>query len=161
MYPLSAYERLTDMVAEGRYENIFLCQHHRSIVRPIATGCLGMDVCIFINELSFSTDAERRLAFEHELAHIEYAGFYNIHTPKDEVLRIEYHAHKKTVEKLVCFDDYSDALMSGCFDIDEQAAKWNIPEHYVPKVHEVYERTRWEEVQELRAKLYEKFVFVP
>lgn len=110
--------------------------------------------------MAYSTDCERLLALTHEMEHIERAGLYDESTPEWERKRIEFQAHKGTVEKLVCFDKYREVLLLGFFDSDEQALKWGIPEFYVKTVHEIYNRIRYEDVQNLRSELNEKFSFI-
>ena len=158
MEGLSAYDREIQSYVDA--DEILIDQGHRSKRNPAVAEQFGGISCIFIDELAFSTDSERLLAIVHEAAHIEYAGLYDENTPEAERSRIEYHAHRRTVEKLVSFNDYRNAMLNGCFTAHEQADKWNIPEWYVPKVHEIYERTRWEDVQRLSALVNMKFDFL-
>ena len=157
MIALSPYERLTDLLVVGEYDNIYLSQNHSSSKRPIATGNLGKDYIISINESAYSTDTDKYLALNHEISHIEVGGFYDENTPKHEIDRIEYRVDKATVEALVKFENYSRALLSGCFTVEEQSDFWDVPERYVSKVHEIYERSRWDDVQKLKAQVAAKW----
>ena len=151
MDELSAFEmEIQKYVDAGE---ILIDQRHRSKKNPAVAEQFGEICCVFFDQHAFSTECEKLLAFVHERAHIEYAGLYNEKTSVFERNRIEYHAHKRTVEKLIDFNNYCNAILNGCFTAEEQANAWNIPEWYVPKVHEIYERTRRSEVQELMAEV--------
>ena len=157
MIALSPYERLTVLLVVGEYENIYLSQSHSSCKRPIATGNLGKDYLISINESAYSADTDKYLALNHEISHVEVGGFYDENTPKHEIDRIEYRADKATLEALVKFENYCRALLSGFFTVEEQADFWDVPVHFVPKVHEIYDRTKWHDIQKLIRKVKKKF----
>ena len=154
---LSAYE--TELQKYVDADEVLIDQGHRSKSNPAIAEQFNGISCIFLDELAFSSDDERLLAFKHETAHVEYAGLYNENTPEWEVRRIEYHAHNYTVWKLVPFHDYSGTLMDGCLSQEEQALRWGIPTFYISMVHEVYNRTRWHEVQALMVEVRKKFYY--
>ena len=157
MAALSTYDReLQQYVDEGE---ILIDQQHRAKSKKNSAVVQEKDgiKCVFIDELAFKSDAERLWVFTHEISHHKKAGLHRESTPETEKARIEYRAEKETVEKRVAFDDYCKVILSGCFTAEEQADKWNIPEWCVPTVHEIYDRTRWEDVQALWAQVREKF----
>ena len=155
MAALSTYDReLQQCVDEGV---IIIDQSHRSNLIPAAAQEYYGIKCVFIDELAFPSDAERLWALTHEVAHHKKAGLYDESTPEMEKARIEYRADKETVEKRVNFTNYCNVILSGCFTAEEQADKWNIPERHVPTVHEIYNRTRWEDVQVLWVQVRDKF----
>ena len=108
---------------------------------------------IAINESSFKTAKERQLAFAHEVAHCEIGGFYTENTSLPEREKIEYRATKKTVEFLIPFNTYVKTIKNGIHNEWEQTEYWNIPHNYVSVVHQVYQTTRWDEIQALKASV--------
>jgi len=150
---LSPYEKA---LIRAEHKGILIDQWHTSKKVPAAAMCVEDDMGIFIDENAYQTDTERRFAFLHEMAHCETAGFYNEHTPEVEREKIEYKANKRTVAYLVPFNLYKAAIMAGYFNEYEQAEYWNVPIDFVPTIHQTYERTKWEDVQELMASTAEK-----
>jgi hypothetical protein len=149
---LSPYEKT---LARAEKKNIIIDQTHESTAIPAAGIRFGGDMGIFINEKIFETDTDRRLAFTHEMAHCETNGFYNERTHESDRGKIEYTADKRTVTDLVSFKKYEKTLLSGCFSEYEQAEAWDVPQYYVCIVHRIYEQTRWDDVQHLKARVSE------
>ena len=157
MNKLSPYDKVLS-VAENI--GISVIQENAPTKIPAIALRLGKDMGVFINESAFHTDAERRLAFAHEVGHCETGGFYTELTPADERNRIEYRATKWTVMQLVSFETYKMTILEGCLTYWEQAEKWDIPLEFVSKVHEIYEKTHWNEIQALRDEVARKYPFV-
>lgn len=144
---LSPYEEAL-IYAEDK--DIYIIQAQQGSKIRAKALLLGEDMGVSINEAAFETEAERRLAFVHEVAHCETGGFYDEHTPEPERGKIDYRAKRRTVERLVSFRLYTKTILDGVLTEWEQAEIWNIPQQYVPVVHQVYESTHWEEVQKLK-----------
>lgn len=151
---LSPYEKA---LCTAENNNILIVQGNTSNKLPAFALRYDEDMGVFINEDAFETDAERRLAFIHEVAHCETGGFYTEKTPRDECDKIEYKANKRAVAYLVPFHIYKETIMSGCLTDLEQAEKWDVPVSFIPVIHQVYESTQWESVQELRGAALRKW----
>lgn len=148
MARLSAYEK---MILRAERKGILIDQNHVSEKIPAAALRInGEDVGIFIDERFYETDTRRRLAFAHELAHCETESFYTEATPVTKKLKSEYKANKRTVSMLVPFNLYKSAILKGILTEWEQAEYWNIPVDYVSTVHAIYERTRSDDVLQLK-----------
>jgi len=147
MKKLSPYEA---SLAKAEENGILIVQGHTSSRFKAAALRCGSDMGVFIDEASFKSDTERRLAFVHEIAHCETGGFYTERTPEDERERIDYKANQWTVMRLVPFDVYEETIKLGYFADWEQAERWDVPTFFVPTVHNIYESTRWHDVQRLR-----------
>jgi len=157
MNRLSPYNKVLS-VAENI--GISVIQEHTSSKIPAIALRIGQDMGVFINESAFHTDAERRLAFAHEVGHCETGGFYTEYTPADERGRIEYRATKWALMQLVSFETYKMTILEGCLSDWEQADKWDIPLEFVPKIHEIYEKTHWEDIQVLRDEVARRYAQV-
>lgn len=153
MKKLSPYEKT---LAKAEEKGILIIQDHVSARFPAAALRYGEDMGVFIDESAFQTDVERRLAFVHEMAHCETGGFYTELTPEDERGRIDYKANKWTVMRLVPFDIYEETIKLGYLADWEQAERWDVPTHFVPIVHRIYEHIRWKDVQRLRLLVDQK-----
>ena len=154
MDKLSPYEKA---LCTAENKNILIVQGNTSAKLSAFALRYNEDMGVFINEKAFDTDAERRLAFIHEVAHCETGGFYTEKTPREECDRIESKVNKCTVKYLVPFSVYKETILSGYLTDTEQAERWDVPLSFVPVIHQIYESTHWESVQKLRSAALRKF----
>ena len=110
------------------------------------------DYHVAISNNAIASPTTEKTCLAHEISHCETDALYAPDAPLIERNRMEYRADKRTVEYLVPWDLYVMAFKEGYFTAWEQADFWGILEQYVPVVHKVYERTRWEDVEKLKSR---------
>jgi hypothetical protein len=139
------------MLAESKNINIFARSLSASVSMSFQDD--DGDCHIAVDPLALGSVAEEFMYLGHEMGHCMTREFYTAQTNPTERNRVEYRADQWAVHNLVPFRRYRKAILAGCRDAADQADAWGVPISFVPTIHTVYERTRWDDVQRLKQQI--------
>lgn len=127
---------LYDLYKIADDNNIEVYPYPLSPVLSMSTpGFIGMDID------NMENTAKEKECLAHELGHCMQDAFYNINTLETRG-RMEYKANKWAITHMLPYHEFEFALSSGISTPWELADYFNVPESFILKAFEFYNRSK-------------------
>ena len=100
---------------------------------------LSIENAIAIDVDKLNSSADEKACLAHELGHCLQGAFYNINTLETRG-RMEYKADKWAITHLLPYPEFQTALTNGITTPWELAEYFNLPESFIKKAFDYYQR---------------------
>lgn len=134
-------DKLTDLYLWMQNNDVFLinCDMVRSQSKA-ATMKMSEDYAVLVDYRRIETLAEELCTVAHEYGHVVTGAMHSIYSPLDLISRHEYRADKKSVFRLIPWDELKVAFNNGFTEIWELAEYFGVTEDFIKKTLIVYTR---------------------